>query len=201
MSVRKGSRQIMLSVQHAKGEFTSSEITCLKSDVPCYVGVEQHKILYTPSPHINSSEKILSASLIALLPNSEQIHHPLSNHNYTKSTPNHIHHHYVSLVILTYITHIISSTASTYAPRCDPWICGQTTLDLLHCWRSGPVDHKRDDRTTPLARIMGVGRQQPKHNKVTNNITLNVNHSKTTLPRTTRRTLSQTNKCPTLLSY
>ena len=32
------------------------------------------------------------ASLIALLPKSEPINHPFSNHTYTKSTPNHTHH-------------------------------------------------------------------------------------------------------------
>ena len=81
------------------------------------------------------------ASLIAPLPNSEQINHPSSNHIYTKSTTNHIHHHYAPSVTLTHTTHIISSTAPTYVPHCHPWICGQT----------------------PLARVMGVGRQQHKY--------------------------------------
>ena len=41
------------------------------------------------------------------------------------------------------------------------------------------------------------------HNKVTNTIPLTVHHSKTTVPRATRRTLAQlrTNKCPLLRSY
>ena len=104
------------------------------------------------------------ASLVAPFPNSEQINHPSSNHIYTKSTPNHIHHHYSPSVTLTHTTHIISSTAPTYAPHCHPWICGQTPPVWLHCWpderRSWLVDHKRDRRTPPLARVMGVGRQQ-----------------------------------------
>ena len=66
------------------------------------------------------------ASLVAPLPNSEQINHPFSNHTYTKSTPNHIYHHYAPFVTLTYTTHIISSTAPTYTPHYHPWICEQT---------------------------------------------------------------------------
>ena len=54
---------------------------------------------------------------------------PSSNHTYTKSTPNHIHHHYAPSVTLTYTTHIISSTSPTYTPHCHPWICGQTPLE------------------------------------------------------------------------
>ena len=71
-------------------------------------------------------KRCFTVSLIALLPNSEQINHPFSNHTYTKSTPNHIHHHYAPIVTLTYTTHIIYSTALTYARRCHLWICGQT---------------------------------------------------------------------------
>ena len=36
-----------------------------------------------------------------------------------------VHHHYAPLCN-THTTHIISSTAPTYAPHCDLWICGQT---------------------------------------------------------------------------
>ena len=61
-----------------------------------------NKILRTPPPHIISSEKIPPASLVALLPNSEQINHPSSKHTCTKSTPNHIHHHYAPSVTLTH---------------------------------------------------------------------------------------------------
>ena len=65
------------------------------------------------------------ASLVAHLPNSEQISLPQIN-TYTKSTPKHIHHHYAPSVTSTHTTHIISSTAPTYAPHCHPWICGQS---------------------------------------------------------------------------
>ena len=84
------------------------------------------KILRTPPPHTSSSEEILPASLVAPLPSSEQTNLPSSNHTYTKSTPKHIHHHYAPCVTSTHTTHIISSTAPTYAPHCRPWICGQT---------------------------------------------------------------------------
>ena len=42
-------------------------------------------------------KRYFPASLVAPLPNSEQINHPISNHTYTKSTPKHIHHHYSPL--------------------------------------------------------------------------------------------------------
>ena len=70
-------------------------------------------------------KRYFSASLVAPLPNSEQINHPFSNHTYTKSMPNHNDHHYSPFVTLTYTTHIIFSTAPTYAPHCHPWISGQ----------------------------------------------------------------------------
>ena len=63
---------------------------------------------------------------VAPLPSSEQTNLSSSNHTYTKSTPKHIYHHYAPSVTSTHTTHIISSTAPTYAPHCRPWICGQT---------------------------------------------------------------------------
>ena len=84
------------------------------------------------------------ASLVAPMPNSEQINHPLSHHNhtYTKSTTNHIQHHYAPFVTHTHTTHIISSSAPTYAPRCHHWIYGQTP------------------GSDGAARVNGLGRQQ-----------------------------------------
>ena len=86
---------------------------------------------------------------------------PSSNHTYTKSTPKHIHHHYAPSVTSTHTTHIISSTASTYAPHCHPWICGQTPPGRLHCWldgrRSWLVDHKRENWTPPTSKGHGGG--------------------------------------------
>ena len=82
------------------------------------------KILRTPPPHISSSEERLHRLTRPTL--AQQINHPSSNYTYTKLMPNHIHHHYAPSVKPTHTTHIISSTASTYTPRCHPWICGQT---------------------------------------------------------------------------
>ena len=74
-------------------------------------------------------KRYFPASLVAPLPSSEQTNLPSSNHTYTKSTPKHIHHHYAPSVTSTHTTHIISSTAPTYAPHCRPWICGQTPTE------------------------------------------------------------------------
>ena len=83
-------------------------------------------ILLTP-PHICSSEEIFPRRTLAQL---RKIYHPSSsNHTNRQSTPNHIHHHYAPFVTLTYTTHVIFSTAPTYAPHCHPWICVQTPLE------------------------------------------------------------------------
>ena len=71
-------------------------------------------------------KRYFPASLVAPLPSSEQTNLPSSNHTYTKSMSRHIHHHYSPSVTSTHTTHIISSTAPTYALHCRPWICGQT---------------------------------------------------------------------------
>ena len=47
---------------------------------------------------------------------------------------------------LAHSTHIISSTAPTYAPRFHHWICVQTQLEKHNCWL---VYHKHEDRTPP----------------------------------------------------
>ena len=57
---------------------------------------------------LTTLKRYFAASLVSLLPNSEQINHPSSNHTYTKSTPKHIHHQYAPSVTLTHTTHIIS---------------------------------------------------------------------------------------------
>ena len=86
------------------------------------------KIMRTPPPHISTSEEILPRLTRRTLAQLEQINHPFSNHTYTKSTPNHINHYYAPFITLTYTTHIISSTALTYAPHCHPLICGRPVL-------------------------------------------------------------------------
>ena len=75
-----------------------------------------NKILCTPPPHIMSSEEILPRLTRRTLACSTQniINHPSSNHIYTKSMQNHIHHRYAPFVTLTHTTHTISSTAHTH---------------------------------------------------------------------------------------
>ena len=123
-----------------------------------------NKILRAPPPRISSSEEILSRITRRTLAQLEQINFPSSNHTYTKSTPKHIHHHYAPSVTSTHTTHIISSTAPTYAPHCHPWICGQTPLGWWSCWPdegiSWLVNQKWDDRTLPQTMVKGFGRQQ-----------------------------------------
>ena len=117
-----------------------------------------NKVLHTPPLHI-SSEEILATSLVAPLPNLEQINHPFSNHTYIKSTPNHIHHQYAPFVTLTYTTHIISSKLHPHTHH----IVTPVFMDIS----------RRSDGTAgwwtlsgkiglppPLARVKGVGRQQ-----------------------------------------
>ena len=96
---------------------------------------DNNKILRSPPVHISGYEEMLPASLVAPLPNSELIIHPSSNHTYTKSMPNHIHHHYAPSVTLTYTTHIISLNAPTYAPYCHPGYCpGPTSFYNPYVW-------------------------------------------------------------------
>ena len=90
------------------------------------------KILRTHPPHISSSEENFPVSLVALLPNSEQINHPSTNHIYIKSTPNHIPYHYAPSVTLTHTMHFISSTTPTYAPHYHPHWTSWTRIPDEH---------------------------------------------------------------------
>ena len=78
-----------------------------------------NKMLRTPPPHISNSEEILPHLTFVQLRTNKS---PFLKSYLHKVTPNYIHHHYN-----TQDTHI-SSSASMYAPRCHPWICGQTLL-------------------------------------------------------------------------
>ena len=81
-----------------------------------------NKILRTPPPHTSSSEERhprLTRRTLAQLRTNKSLFLK------SKSTPKHIHHHYSPSVTSTHTTHIISSTAPTYAPHYHPWICGQ----------------------------------------------------------------------------
>ena len=129
-----------------------------------------NKILRTPSPHIRSSEERFSRLIRRTLAQLRTNKYPfLKSYLHKVDAKTHPSPLCPFCNIHTHTTHIISSTAPTYAPHCHPWICGQTPSDLLNCWpdgrRSWLVDHKREHRThpPPLARVMGVGRQQ-QHN-------------------------------------
>ena len=106
-------------------------------------------------------KRYLPASLVTPLPNPEQI-----NHTYTKSTPNHIYHHYAPFVTLTYTTHIyhhyapfvtltytthiIFSIAPTLSPL-DLWTypTGVTALlaRLMEKLAGGPQARRSDSPT------------------------------------------------------
>ena len=112
-----------------------------------------NKILRTPPPNISNSEEILPR-LDAPLLNSAQMNNLSSSYIYTKSTQNHIHHHYAPSVTLT---HIIPSIAPTYAPHCHTLSdCTAGQMDGEAGWwtTSGKI------RLLPLERVMVVGRQQ-----------------------------------------
>ena len=75
------------------------------------------------------------------MPNSEQINFPSSNHTCTKSTPKHIHHH---IVIPGFVD----------IPRRSDCTSGQMDGEAGWWTTSGNIG------LPPLARVMGVGRQQ-----------------------------------------
>ena len=81
-----------------------------------------NKILRTPPPHISSSEEIIPRfichTLAQLRTNKSPFLKSYLNKVDVKSHP--------SPLCTLCNTHIISSTAPTYAPHCQPWICGQT---------------------------------------------------------------------------
>ena len=115
------------------------------------------------SAHLHHTLAILKryflASLVAPLPNSEQINtlpqiiHTQSGRQNTSittiplcSTPTHTQH---------------ISSAPTYHPGYHPWISRQTPLEGRNCWpdgrRSWLVDLKREDRTPPTNMGQGSG--------------------------------------------
>ena len=77
------------------------------------------KILRTPPPHISSSEEILPRLTRRTLAQLKSYLHKVDGQitSITTMPPS---------VTLTHSTHIISSTAPTYAPHCHPWIWGKT---------------------------------------------------------------------------
>ena len=92
-----------------------------------------NKILCTPPPHISSSEEIHPRITRHTLAQLRTNKYPFFKSYLHKVDAKHIHHHYTPSVTSTHTTHIISSTAPTCAPHCQPWICGQTPLEWLSC--------------------------------------------------------------------
>ena len=100
--------------------------------------------------------------------NSEQIKHPSSNHIYTKSTPKHIHCHYIPSVIpITHTTHVILQlhpythhilipgfVDKSHRSNCP---VGQMDGDAGGWTTSGKIG------LPTLSRVMGVGRQPQHH--------------------------------------
>ena len=122
-----------------------------------------NKIQHTHPPHISSSEEILLRLTCCIFAQLRTNKSPFLK-SYLHKVNTKTHPSPLCPLCNTNIqTHIISSTAPTYTPHCHPWICGQTPPELLHWWpdarRSWLVDHKPEDRTPPLARVMGVGRR------------------------------------------
>ena len=109
-------------------------------------------------------KRYFPASFVAPLPSSEQTNIPSSNHTYTKSTPKHIHHHYApsvtsttrhtsSLQLHPHMHHIVAP-GFVDRPRRSDCTAGQMDGEA-GCWTtSGNIG------LPPLARVMGVGRQQ-----------------------------------------
>ena len=106
-----------------------------------------NKILSTPPPHISSSEEILLYLSRRTRAPLRTINYPSSNHTYTKSTPNPIHHHYVPSVIVT--------SGIVDRPHRSDCTAGQMDGEAGWWTTSGNVGSP-----PPLARVMGVGRQQ-----------------------------------------
>ena len=102
------------------------------------------------------------------LPNTEQTNVPSSNHTYTKSTPNHIHHHYASLqhphtsyLQLHPHTHHTVTPGFGDRPRWSDGVAGHMERYAGWWTKSGTIE------LPPQTRVKGVGRhnnQDSRHN-------------------------------------
>ena len=123
-----------------------------------------NKILRTPPPHISSSKERLAASLVAPLPNSEQtislpqIIHTQSRRQNTSITTipplQHPHTRHTSSRQLHPHTHHIVTPAFVDRPRRSDCTAGPMDGEAGWWTTSGNIG------PSPLARVMGVGRQQ-----------------------------------------
>ena len=89
-----------------------------------------NKILHTPPPHTSSTEerlpRLTRRTLAQLRTNNSPF---LKSYLHKVNATTHPSPLYPLCNIHTHTTHIISSTAPTYAPHCHPWICGQTPAE------------------------------------------------------------------------
>ena len=95
--------------------FTNIILMADKHNIP--KGKMHNKILHTPPPHISSYEEILPRITRRTLAQLRTNKSPFLNHIYTRSMPNHIHHHYAPSVTPTH-THVFNCT--TLSPL-DLW--------------------------------------------------------------------------------
>ena len=121
---------------------------------------QQQDTNHTSTTHFAALKRYFPDSLVAPMSNSEQINYTFSNHTYTKSTPNHIHHHYAPFVTLTYHNrhHLFTCTHIRTHGFMDIPYRSEGTAGQMDGGR-WLVDHKREDRTPSLTRVEGVDRQ------------------------------------------
>ena len=121
--------------------------------------------------HTLAALKRIPASLVAPFPNSEQAYLPSSNHTYTKSLPNHIHHHNAPCNIHTPSrqlhphTHHIVTPGFVDRPRWSARATGQMEI----CWL---VEQMRDNRTPPTNKGQGSGEIQQQQFACLNDLTV-----------------------------
>ena len=113
----------------------------------CLATRSNNKILHT----LVALKRYFTAALVSPLPNSEQTNHPSSNHTYTKSTPNHIHHHYTPSV-----TDTIYSASPNKIPFVIPlfidrprWIHTELLARLTEKLAGGPQTGRLDSPPSP----------------------------------------------------
>ena len=141
-----------------------------------------------------------------------------NRHKHTTSTQRNQHFAHMGTPPTTRITDKTKIT-TTHTPTTLHYITTQqTTLRRKKQTIYNNTDYTTDIDTNPKTiddakikttikhihiTIVSTYLNNRQHNKVTNTIPLTVHHSETTLPRATRRNLTQlrTNKCPLLRSY
>ena len=120
------------------------------------LGIQPQEAITKYCAHLHHTlaalKRYFTSSLAAPLPTSEQINHPFSSHTYTKSTPNHIHHHYAPFVTFAYTPHIIfncTHICTTLSPL-DLWTDLAVVTALLARWMEklagGPQGRRSDSK-------------------------------------------------------